>query len=108
MQLSEKEIRQEIVKRIVEVAHPRKIVLFGSRARGDATSDSDYDLLVVKDEIKSRMNESHQIRMALMGLPIFVDVLLRRTEDDIRKQQLHIGLQRSLMEEGIVLYERGT
>ncbi|MBI1923079.1 nucleotidyltransferase domain-containing protein [Candidatus Poribacteria bacterium] len=108
MELSEREIREEIVKRIQKAAHPRKIVLFGSRARGDAEPDSDYDLLVVKDEIKSRRDESHQIRMALMALPIFVDVLLRRTDEDNGKQQLHIGIQKSLAEEGIILYERGA
>lgn len=32
-------------------AHLRQILLFGSRARGDATEDSDYDLLVVADEM---------------------------------------------------------
>ncbi len=31
--------------------HLRQILLFGSRARGDATADSDYDLLVVVDKV---------------------------------------------------------
>ena len=108
MELSEKEIREEIIRHIQEVANPRKIVLFGSRARGNARPDSDYDLLVVKDEVQSRRDESHQIRMALMALPIFVDLLLRSTDEDIQKQQLHIGIQKSLMEEGVILYERST
>ncbi|OGB89751.1 hypothetical protein A2625_06540 [candidate division WOR-1 bacterium RIFCSPHIGHO2_01_FULL_53_15] len=29
----------------------KKILLFGSRARGDAAVDSDYDLLLVMDEV---------------------------------------------------------
>ena len=75
------------------------------RGRGDGDKDSDYDLLVVKDDVKSHQEESHQIRVALMALPIFVDVLLRSAEEDEQKQQLQIGLQKSLMEEGVVLYE---
>ena len=31
----------------------RQVLLFGSRARGDATDESDYDLLVVLDEVDS-------------------------------------------------------
>ena len=36
----------EAVRRLVEAAHPRRIILFGSRARGDAHGDSDVDLLI--------------------------------------------------------------
>ena len=39
----------EIVRRVVEVAQPERIVLFGSAARGDMTRHSDVDLLIVKD-----------------------------------------------------------
>jgi len=45
---STKEILDEIVSRIVNVAHPDKIILFGSAARGEIGSNSDIDLLVVK------------------------------------------------------------
>ena len=108
MNSSDEKMCQEIVKYVREAASPSKIVLFGSRARGDAHEDSDYDLLVVKDEIESYSEETHEIGVALMTLPIFADVLLRTSEEDKRKQQLQIGLQRSVMEEGIVLYERGV
>ena len=45
---------EEIAKKIVEVFHPTQIVLFGSRARGEARPDSDVDLLVVYDGPLSR------------------------------------------------------
>ena len=56
---SEDKICQEIVRHIREVANSRKIVLFGSRARGDGDENSDYDLLVVKAKVKSRSDEAH-------------------------------------------------
>lgn len=104
---SEDKMCQEIVRYVREVASPRRIVLFGSRARGDGDEDSDYDLLVVKDEIKSRSEEAHKIRVALMALPIFADVLVRSAEEDKKYQQIRIGFQKSLREDGVVLYERG-
>lgn len=43
-----KEVLTEILRRIVDVARPEKIILFGSTARGDRGPDSDLDLLVIK------------------------------------------------------------
>ena len=103
---SEDKICQEIVRYVRKAANPRKIVLFGSRARGDGDEDSDFDLLVVKDEVKSRSEETHQINVALMALPIFADVLVRSAEEDRKYQQLRVGFQKSLMKDGVVLYER--
>ncbi|MFZ1475447.1 MAG: nucleotidyltransferase domain-containing protein [Anaerolineae bacterium] len=37
-----------MVRRILVTGHPQKIILFGSRARGDAQPDSDYDLLLIE------------------------------------------------------------
>ena len=104
---SEDKMCQEIVSYIREVASPRKIVLFGSRARGDGNEESDYDLLVVKDEVTSRPEETHQINVALLALPIFADVVVRSAEEDRKYQQIRVGFQKRLMEDGVVLYERG-
>jgi hypothetical protein len=35
------------VRRLVEAYHPERIYLFGSKARGDAGPDSDFDLMVI-------------------------------------------------------------
>ncbi len=39
----------EIVRRVVEIAQPEKIILFGSAARGDMGPNSDVDLLISKE-----------------------------------------------------------
>ena len=48
------DVLDEVVQRIVAVADPEKIILFGSAARGELGPDSDLDLLVVKSEVHRR------------------------------------------------------
>ena len=45
---------QEVTRRIVQAALPRKIVLFGSRAGGQGRPDSDWDILVIADSDLAR------------------------------------------------------
>lgn len=42
----DEETLHRIVQKIVEAFHPLRIILFGSRARGDHAEDSDLDLFV--------------------------------------------------------------
>ena len=74
------EVIQEIVDAFVRVANPRKIILFGSHARGDAGPDSDLDFLVIEDEPfgpgRSRRDEFARLTRALRGKMVPVDILL--------------------------------
>ena len=47
-------VLDEIVRRVIEVAQPDRIILFGSAVRGQMGPDSDIDLLVIKGGIASR------------------------------------------------------
>jgi predicted nucleotidyltransferase len=70
----------EIVARILRVAKPVLVVLFGSAAAGTVTRDSDIDLLVVEEDPADPGHESLRIRRALRGLgrPFDVIVMSRR------------------------------
>jgi predicted nucleotidyltransferase len=65
------------IKRIVSVAHPRKVILFGSVVAGKPDIQSDVDILVVtRDEIESSREESVRIRRALRGITMPMDILV--------------------------------
>jgi predicted nucleotidyltransferase len=71
----------ELVRRVVEVASPERIILFGSAARGNAGPDSDLDLLVIKSGVTHRRKLAQRIYRNLVGLETPVDVLVVTPED---------------------------
>jgi predicted nucleotidyltransferase len=69
-------VLQDIIRRIVEVAHPERIILFGSAARGTMGSHSDIDVLVVKRGVYEPSQVVGDIYMNLYGVGQAVDVLV--------------------------------
>lgn len=81
---------EEIIRRIVEVAHPDRIILFGSAARGELGPDSDIDLLVVKSDVEHRGHLSEDIYMNLSGIGVPVDIVVV-TPEDIERFRHKVG-----------------
>ncbi len=75
MKLS-KEIRDEIVKKILEKVKPKKIILFGSYAYGEPTKYSDIDLLIVEENVQSKIKEKLIIKELLKDIKIPKDILV--------------------------------
>jgi predicted nucleotidyltransferase len=74
-------VLDEIVRRIVEMAHPERIILFGSAARGEIGPDSDVDLLVIKSGVPHRRELAQRIEMGLYGVPVATDIIVVTPED---------------------------
>ena len=79
--MNETALLDEIVRRIRSVVQPTRIVLFGSRARGEARPDSDIDLLVEVPDGHHRSNAEADIYERLVGVPAGVDVVVVTTSD---------------------------
>ena len=75
------EALNEIIDRIVKIAQPDKIILFGSAARGTMGRDSDVDLLVVKSGDYHRRRLAQDIRLHLWGIKQAVDVVVVKPDD---------------------------
>ena len=99
-------ILEQIWKAIVEAVSPDKIILFGSRARGEATLHSDYDLFVIKDGIQNEREISRQINYRLLheDLEQAADNVVASTETWNRNVN-EIGLiYKTIDKEGITVY----
>jgi predicted nucleotidyltransferase len=68
-------VLQDILARIVKIAKPEKIILFGSAARGQMGPNSDVDLLVVKSGRYNRLRLVQKIYRNMQGDEA-VDILL--------------------------------
>ena len=98
-------ILNDIVGRLVARFHPSRIYLFGSRARGEATSDSDYDvLLVVPDSATPAHRREMEACEALWGVPAAVDVLVWSESAFQRRLDAQASLPATVIREGVLLH----
>ena len=98
------QILDEIIRRIVEVASPEKIILFGSAARGEMNRHSDVDLLIIK-ECASPLDLMGEIYMNLDGARAAVDAVVVTPEDVERYKSSHAVIIKPALQEGRVVYE---
>jgi len=96
----------DIVRRIVETAQPEKIILFGSRARGDARPDSDFDILVIKESEEPRYRRSVPLYVALADLPAEVEVMVYTPDEVEEWRQVPQAFITTAVREGTTIYER--
>ncbi len=98
------DVLADIIRRIVEVARPERIILFGSAARGTMTRDSDIDLLVVTRGPAHRGHLTEDIYMNLIGVGQAVDIVVVTPEDVERYRDSHAVVIAPAVREGKVIY----
>lgn len=101
---------EHLTEKLVEAAEPRRIILFGSYARGEAAPQSDLDLLVIEDEPfgpgRSRRKEAARLSRLLADLPIPQDILLYSADEVEKWRGARNHVVARALREGKVLYER--
>jgi predicted nucleotidyltransferase len=95
----------EVVRRVLSVAKPEKIILFGSAATGQMMPDSDLDLLVVEPDPINTRDRSVRIRRALGDVRYPVDVIVISSERFTETKNLVGGIAYPANKYGRVLYE---
>ena len=100
----EQDVLADVVQRIVRIAAPEQIVLFGSTARGEANADSDFDLLVVKAGQYHRRRLAKEIYRGMIGAGRAVDVVVVTREDIERYRDSDALVIALALREGRVVY----
>ena len=95
----------EVVRRVLTVARPDRIILFGSAATGQMTKDSDIDLLVVEPALASTHERRVAIRGAVGDIGYPVDVIVMRTDRFERTKRFIGGIAYPANKYGRVIYE---
>ncbi len=98
------EVLDKIIQRIVEVAQPERIILFGSAAREEMGPHSDVDLLVVKSGEFDQSRLMGDIYMNLHGVGQAVDVILVTPEQVERYRNTHCLIIAPALREGKEIY----
>ena len=95
----------EVVRLLVDAYRPERIYLFGSRARGEADPDSDYDLLlVVPDNAPSELTRSRLAYQRLWQTGTAADVLIWKHTPFESRLHLPASLPATVLREGKLLH----
>ncbi len=71
---------KKLTELLIEAAKPKRIIMFGSQARGEASEDSDLDVMVVEEGVSDRAGEMVRLNRLLRSLDIPVDLLVVSAE----------------------------
>lgn len=96
---------REIVKRLLAVTQPDRIILFGSASTGTMTPDSDIDLLLVSRCPSNTVAEYTKLHQALRGLGFPFDIFVIGTERFEQTKSIFGGIAYPAHKYGRVIYE---
>ncbi|MFA5844923.1 MAG: nucleotidyltransferase domain-containing protein [Coriobacteriia bacterium] len=99
---------QQAIDVLVAGFDPLRIILFGSHARGDASTSSDIDLLVVLPKMGHKRHTMGAMLDALASLPVVVDPVPTDPAEIERRGDLAGDVLRPALREGRVVYERAA
>lgn len=95
---------QAFAQRLSEEFSPHKVILFGSYAYGQPTSDSDVDLLVITPFEGNWVAKAVEIQLKIRA-PFPLDLLVRTPGKVLERLAMGDGFMREILTEGKVLYE---
>ena len=104
--MDEREVLQAGVEQsLATYRDVKKVLLYGSRARGDAKADSDYDLVVVVGQVPADDRRAARLRLKLRRMGASFDLTLLNVQEFAGLATDHGSVGRQILAEGKVLLE---
>jgi predicted nucleotidyltransferase len=104
--IDRQEMLDKAIRIIVSASDPDRIILFGSRARGEVFAGGDYDLFVLKKGMRDPRRVAQKIYMGLAGFGAPVDVIVEDEEKYERLKDDPYLIYHAIAAEGKVIYEK--
>ena len=109
LKLSKDPVLLSLLERLKNSLDPERVYLFGSRARGSADSDSDYDfLVVVPHSDKPRYQRNTEAYLAPCGIGAAKDVIVLTHKEFESSRRTAASLTSTVLGGGILLHEAGN
>lgn len=102
---------ERVVAAIVASVHPQAVYLFGSRARGDFKSDSDFDLAIVTADGSERRRiamKAYESLARVTGRSVGVDLVVLTPRLISTERDLVGSIARAVVREGVPVYGSAT
>ena len=97
---------EEVKNRIVKNFNPEKIILFGSYANGNASENSDLDLVVIQESELPSYKRVRPIKKQLRGIGFPIDILVYTPQEVEYWKETSMAFITQVMKDGKVLYGR--
>lgn len=94
-----------IIEKIVSFSQPKSIYLFGSFADGSQKENSDLDFCIIKNNVKNKIDELADLRLALTEFPFAFDLMMLSEEEFNNRKNIWWTIQGQIQKKGKKLYE---
>ena len=103
--INENKIKQ-IARKMAIAANAERVILFGSYARGEATEQSDVDLLLIADSDLPRFKRSRELYKLFKPHPFSMDIVVYTPQEIENGKKTKFSFVATVLKEGKTIYVR--